>query len=541
MRRARGGDPRRAATRRRNDCATARGSDESCGALCIIRRFVPDVATLIEDLGAFRPTFVLSVPRVFEKVFNTAKQRAHADGKGKIFDRAAQVAIDYSAALDSGTVPLQLKLQHKLFDRLVYGKLRAALGGRCEAAISGGAPLGSRLGHFYRGIGVTIFEGYGLTESTAGACLNLQDKIKIGTVGRPVPGMSVRIADDGELLMKGLVIFAGYWRNEAATAEALDADGWFHTGDIGEIDDDGFVMITGRKKELIVTSQGKNVAPAVLEDRLRAHWLVGQCLVVGDAQPFIAALITIDIESWPTWLKQNGHAADTSIGEMADDETLRAEIQLAVDDANKAVSKAESIRKFVVLANDWTEDGGQITPSLKLKRNVVMRENAEQIDALCTTARAEPALASADRGASNARAYDCGQSAARRLSPAASGPGVADTCGHCQSRVDPLAAGASHLGPAAGDRAAVWRSRSATASTSRPFDDVAGLAVAARRPAPHPNRPAITGRTAQALASRYTMPSPSTSRPRRRVRHGMAKTSPSDDVPGQLVLRPHRR
>ena len=251
---------------------------------------------------------MLSVPRVFEKVFNTAKQRAHADGKGKIFDRAAQVAIDYSTALDAGTVPLPLKLQHKLFDRLVYGKLRAALGGRCEAAISGGAPLGSRLGHFYRGIGVTIFEGYGLTESTAGACLNLQDKIKIGTVGRPIPGMSVRIADDGELLMKGLVIFGGYWRNEAATAEALDADGWFHTGDIGEIDDDGFVSITGRKKELIVTAAGKNVAPAVLEDRLRAHWLVGQCLVVGDAKPFIAALITIDAESWPTWLKQNGHA-----------------------------------------------------------------------------------------------------------------------------------------------------------------------------------------------------------------------------------------
>ena len=347
----------------------------------------PDVATLIEDLGAFRPTFVLSVPRVFEKVFNTAKQRAHADGKGKIFDRAAQVAIDYSTALDSGTVPLPLKLQHKLFDRLVYGKLRAALGGRCEAAISGGAPLGPRLGHFYRGIGVTIFEGYGLTESTAGACLNLQDKIKIGTVGRPVPGMSVRIADDGELLMKGLVIFDGYWRNEAATAEAIDAAGWFHTGDIGEIDDEGFVSITGRKKELIVTAAGKNVAPAVLEDRLRAHWLVGQCLVVGDAKPFIAALITIDVESWPTWLKQNGHAADTSIGEMAEDETLRAEIQQAVDDANKAVSKAESIRKFVILPEDWTEDGGQITPSLKLKRNVVMRENAEQIAALYNSPR----------------------------------------------------------------------------------------------------------------------------------------------------------
>ena len=342
----------------------------------------PDVATLIDDLGAFRPTFVLAVPRVFERVFNTARQRAHADGKGKIFDRAAQVAIDYSSALESGAGALPLKLQHRLFDRLVYSKLRAALGGRCQAAISGGAPLGSRLGHFYRGIGVTIFEGYGLTESTAGACVNLQDAIKIGTVGRPIPGMSARIADDGELLMKGQVIFRGYWHNDADTAEALDADGWFHTGDIGEIDDDGFVSITGRKKELIVTANGKNVAPAVLEDRLRAHWLVGQCLVVGDAQPFVAALVTIDPESWPTWLKQNGHAADTSVAEMADDESLRAELQQAVDDANRAVSRAESIRKFVVLPADWTEAGGQITPSLKLKRNVVMHENADEIASL---------------------------------------------------------------------------------------------------------------------------------------------------------------
>lgn len=342
----------------------------------------PDVSTLIEDLGTFQPHFVLSVPRVFEKVFNTAKQRAHVDGKGKIFDHAAQVAIDYSSALDAGSVALALKLQHKLFDRLVYRKMRAALGGRCAAAISGGAPLGARLGHFYRGIGVTIFEGYGLTESTAGACVNLQDAIKIGTVGRPIPGMSARIAEDGELLLKGQVIFHGYWHNDAGTAEALDAQGWLHTGDIGELDDDGFVSITGRKKELIVTANGKNVAPAVLEDRLRAHWLVGQCLVVGDGQPFVAALITIDPESWPTWLKQNGHAADTSVAEMAEDEALRAELQQAVEDANRAVSRAESIRKFVVLPADWTESGGQITPSLKLKRNVVMRENTEQISAL---------------------------------------------------------------------------------------------------------------------------------------------------------------
>jgi long-chain acyl-CoA synthetase len=342
----------------------------------------PDVAELVADLGSFRPSFVLSVPRVFEKVYNTAKQKAHADGKGKIFDQAAAVAIAYSEALDTGSVPFVLKLRHKVFDKLVYSKLRAALGGRCEAAISGGAPLGSRLGHFYRGIGVTIYEGYGLTESTAGVCVNLTDALKIGTVGRPVPGMNMRIADDGELLMKGVVIFRGYWNNPAATHEAIDSDGWFHTGDLGEIDDEGFLKITGRKKELIVTAAGKNVAPAVLEDRLRAHWLISQCLVVGDHQPYIAALITIDPDVFPVWLSRNGLPADTKLSAVIDNETLRDEIQSAVDDANKAVSKAESIRKFAILPDDWTESGGQITPSLKLKRNVVMKENAAQIESL---------------------------------------------------------------------------------------------------------------------------------------------------------------
>ena len=347
----------------------------------------PDVRTLPADLAAFRPTFVLGVPRVFEKVFNTAQQRAHADGKGKIFDRAAQVAIDYSTALDHGGAALPLRLQHTLFDLLVYRKIRAALGGRCAAAISGGAPLGPRLGHFYRGIGVTVYEGYGLTESTAGVCLNLQDHLRIGTVGRPIPGTSVRIADDGELLLKGVVVFRGYWNNPGATSEAFSDDGWFHSGDLGEIDDQGFVSITGRKKEIIVTAAGKNVAPAVLEDGLRAHWLISQCLVVGDQQPFIAALITIDPETLPVWLRQNGHPADTELASIVDDAALRAEIQDAVDDANKAVSRAESIRRFAILADDWTEPGGQITPSLKLKRNVVMTENAGRIEALFAGSR----------------------------------------------------------------------------------------------------------------------------------------------------------
>ena len=339
-----------------------------------------DIKNLVADLGAFRPTFILAVPRVFEKVFNTASQRAAADGKGKIFDRAADTAIAWSRAQDTGKVPLRVRAQHALFDRLVYGKLRAALGGRCTHAVSGGAPLGERLGHFYRGIGLTVLEGYGLTETTAAVTVNLPDAHKVGTVGRPLPGTAVRIADDGELLVRGGQVFAGYWGNEQATSETLERDGWFHTGDVGEVDDEGFVRITGRKKEILVTAGGKNVAPAVLEDRLRAHLLVSQCMVVGDGQPFIGALVTIDPESFPAWAAEHGKSG--TVADHVDDPDLRAAIEAAVEDANKAVSQAESIRKFVILPDDWTEEGGQLTPSLKLKRSVVMREFRAEVEAL---------------------------------------------------------------------------------------------------------------------------------------------------------------
>lgn len=339
-----------------------------------------DIKNLVTDLGEFKPTFILAVPRVFEKVFNSASQRATADGRGRIFDRAADVAIAWSRASDGKRVPVRLRAQHALFDRLVYGKLRQALGGSCTYAISGGAPLGDRLGHFYRGIGLTVLEGYGLTETTAALSANLPDATKIGTVGRPLPGTSVRVADDGELLFRGGQVFAGYWGDEKATAEAVDRDGWFHTGDVGEVDDEGFVRITGRKKEILVTAGGKNVAPAVLEDRLRAHALVDQCLVVGDGQPFIGALVTIDRETYPEWAEQHGKTSD--LGANLDDPDLVAAVQDAVDEANKAVSKAESIRKFAILPGEWTEEGGQLTPSLKLKRRVVMRESREEIEAL---------------------------------------------------------------------------------------------------------------------------------------------------------------
>src|SRR3954453_24251057 len=347
-----------------------------------------DIKNLVADLQAFRPTFVLAVPRVFEKVFNTASQRATADGRGAIFDRAAETAIAYSRGLDKGRPSIAVRAQHAVFSRLVYGKLREALGGRCEYAVSGGAPLGDRLGHFYRGIGVTVLEGYGLTETTAALTVNLPEAIKIGSVGRPLPGTAVRVAEDGELLFKGGQVISGYWSNDAASAEVLDDNGWFHTGEVGEVDDEGFVRITGRKKEILVTAGGKNVAPAVLEDRVRAHALVDQCLVVGDGRPFIAALVTVDRESIAGWAEQHGKAVkaeaqiDKLVDKLVDDPDLRADIQGAVDEANKAVSKAESIRKFRILPDEWTEEGGQLTPSLKLKRNVVTRENKDDVAAL---------------------------------------------------------------------------------------------------------------------------------------------------------------
>ncbi|WP_181771145.1 AMP-dependent synthetase/ligase [Amycolatopsis pittospori] len=340
-----------------------------------------DVKNLVADLGTFRPTFVVAVPRVFEKVYNSAKQKAHGDGKGKIFDAAEATAVAYSQAQDTGGAGLGLKVKHALFDKLVFSKLRAALGGRCVAAVSGGAPLGVRLAHFFRGIGVPVFEGYGLTETSAAACVGTQTGFRVGTVGRPVAGTSVRIADDGEILLKGDVVFGGYFNNPEATAEALE-DGWFHTGDLGELDSDGFLKITGRKKEIIVTAGGKNVAPSGLEDTIKASPLISQAMVVGDQRPFIGALITIDEEYFPSWKSQHNKPADATVSDLAADAELRAEVQQAVDQANSAVSQAEAIKKFTILSKDFTEAGGEITPSLKLKRNIVNKNYATDIEAL---------------------------------------------------------------------------------------------------------------------------------------------------------------
>ncbi|WP_020390369.1 AMP-dependent synthetase/ligase [Kribbella catacumbae] len=339
-----------------------------------------DVKNLVADLGEVKPTFILSVPRVFEKVFNSASQKAHSDGKGKIFDAAAETAIAYSQALDKGGASFGLKAKHALFDKLVYSKLRAVLGGNVDYAVSGGAPLGERLGHFYRGIGVPVLEGYGLTETTAAVSVNLPDDIRIGTVGRPLPGVTVGVADDGELCFKGGQVMIGYWKNDEATAAAIDSDGWFHTGDVGEFDVDGFIKITGRKKEILVTAGGKNVAPAVLEDRLRQHALVSQCMVVGDGKPFIAALVTIDPETIGDWAGKHGKANEMS--SLVDDKDLIAEVQKAVDDANAAVSKAEEIKKFTILPTDWTQENGELSLKLSLRRHIVMQKHESDVEAL---------------------------------------------------------------------------------------------------------------------------------------------------------------
>ena len=346
----------------------------------------PDPTTVAQGLPEFRPTFLLAVPRVFEKVYNLARQQAAASpAKGRLFAAAEQTAIAWSTAVDSAGGPgpgPALRLRHALFDRLVYGRLRAAVGGNVHYAISGGAPLGERLSHFFEGAGITVLEGYGLTETAAAVSVNKPARSKIGTVGQPLPGVTVRIADDGEILISGPNVFPGYWRNDAATAAVFDSGGWLHTGDIGTLDDEGFLRVTGRKKEIIVTAGGKNVAPAALEDRIRAHLLIGECMVVGDGRPYIGCLVTLDPEGLEFWKKKHGRAADAALEDLAADPELIADIQLAVDDANKAVSRAESVRRFAVLRTVFTESSGHLTPSLKVRRNVVAKDFSSDIESL---------------------------------------------------------------------------------------------------------------------------------------------------------------
>ena len=345
----------------------------------------PDTKNVGPAMVSFRPHFLLAVPRVLEKVYNSAEQKAEAAGKGKIFRKAAYTAIAYSKALDTAKGPsIGLRIQHALFNVLVYKKLRAAMGGRVEYVVSGGAPLGTRLGHFYRAMGLIVLEGYGLTETTAPAMITRPNNIRIGKVGQVLPGTGIKIADDNEILLRGNNILRGYWRNPAATAEAFDGE-WFKTGDVGELDEAGYLSITGRKKEILVTAGGKNVAPTQLEDPLRANPVIGQAVLLGDQKPYIAVLISLDAEMLPIWLANQGIDKSLSLPEAAKLPVVKAEVQKAIDRVNKSVSKAESIRNFVIIDQELTEESGHLTPSLKIKRAKVMADFADEIESLYAT------------------------------------------------------------------------------------------------------------------------------------------------------------
>ncbi len=341
-----------------------------------------DIKDLVNDLQSFKPDFLLAVPRVFEKVYNAAKGKAEDGGKGKIFAAGEQTAIEFSKATMAGKVPFGLKLKHALFNKILYGKIKEAMGGRVEYAVSGGAPLGSYLGHFFYGIGVKILEGYGLTETTAPVTVNTPEQIKIGTVGRPLPGCGIKIADDGEVLAKGVCVFRGYHNIPELEKESFTEDGWFRTGDMGSLDDEGFLTITGRKKEIIVTAGGKNVAPAQLEDQIRADGLIAQAMVVGNEKPFIAAVITLDPETLPAWLNRNGIDANTPVEQLTEHPKVLEHVQRLVDKANSSVSRAEQIRKFVVLADELSVESGHLTPSLKLRRANVIKDYEDVIEGL---------------------------------------------------------------------------------------------------------------------------------------------------------------
>ncbi|WP_462186419.1 MULTISPECIES: AMP-dependent synthetase/ligase [unclassified Frankia] len=349
--------------------------------------YTPDSRTLLPDLAKVRPTFLLSVPRVFEKVHAGARHKAHAEGRGWIFDAAENTAVAYSRALDGGGPGLLLRLRHRLFAALVYSKLQAALGGRARYAVSGGAPLGERLGHFFRGIGFTVLEGYGLTETSAPAAANRPGNVRMGTVGQPFPGVTIAIADDGEVLIRGPLLFRGYRNNELATKEALDAEGFLHTGDLGDLDADGFLRITGRKKELLVTAGGKNIAPAPLEHIVQSHPLVSQAMLIGDRRPFIAALVTLDPEAFDRWRSSAGKPAGATVADLVDDAGLRTEIQHAIDAANATVSHAESIKKFAILPQDFTVETGELTPSLKVRRSLVLDRFSQAVEDIYATPR----------------------------------------------------------------------------------------------------------------------------------------------------------
>ncbi|MDO4790860.1 MAG: long-chain fatty acid--CoA ligase [Buchananella hordeovulneris] len=339
----------------------------------------PDTKNLLADLATFKPSYLLAVPRVLEKIYNSADAKTGGGIKQKLFRWSAKVAIAYSRALEKGVVPAGLKFQRRIADRLVYSKIKELVGGNAGFIISGGAPLSTRLAHFYTGLGLPVLEGYGLTETVGPLSVNTPTLSKIGTVGPALPTLRVRISEEGEILIKGPSVFQGYHNAPEATAAAFTPDGWFRTGDLGALDDDGYVRITGRAKEIIVTAGGKNVAPAALEDPLRGHPLISQVIAVGEKRPFVAALITLDEEMLPGWLKSKGLPPMTVV-EAATHPAVLAALDRAVERANKHVSRAEAIRKIKVLTTDFTEANGLLTPSLKVKRSLVVQRFEEEIN-----------------------------------------------------------------------------------------------------------------------------------------------------------------
>lgn len=362
----------------------ARAVQVGCLAAGVTVGHSSSAAALVDDMRTFRPTFLLAVPRIFEKIYAGAQEKATAAGKGRLFESAASTAIAYSAARDSaargGTGPsLALRLRHAAFDRLLYPKVRAAFGGDMDIAISGASPLSPQLAHFFRGAGIAVLEGYGLTETTAPASVNTIPLTRVGTVGLPMPGNSIRIADDGEVLVSGVGVFTGYHRNPEATAEAFSGE-WFHTGDLGALDDDGFLSITGRKKDLLVTAGGKNVAPGPLEEKVREHRLVSQVVVVGEGRPFVGALVTLDDEAMAAWARENG--VGLSGAPLAEHPLVLAQVQEAVDAANATVSRAEQIRRFTVLPRDFSLDAGHVTATLKLRRQAVIADFTAEVEKL---------------------------------------------------------------------------------------------------------------------------------------------------------------
>ncbi|RKW70640.1 AMP-dependent synthetase/ligase [Galactobacter caseinivorans] len=342
------------------------------------------------DLPAIKPTWLLAVPRIYEKLQAGALNSAEADGKGAIFRRAAAVATqrgrDDDAAARGEKVPRRplQAAQYALFNKLVYPKIRAVMGGEAAWSISGASALNPDLAYFFNGVGLGVLEGYGLTETTAPALVNRPGHARVGTVGQPIPGTTVRIAEDGEILLKGIGIFGGYWHRADATAQAFNEDGFFLTGDLGELDSEGYLRVTGRKKDLIVTAGGKNVSPAPLEEVVKAGRIVSQCVVVGDDKPFVGALITLDPEELDPWAKANGLPTGLSSAAAAKDPRVLEEVQTYVDAANRTVSRAEGIRKFVILPQDFTEADGHVTPSMKLRRKAVIESFSEAIDSLYT-------------------------------------------------------------------------------------------------------------------------------------------------------------